>query len=178
MKGLVVWVFLLLIIAGLIPSVSALNVTARVGETWIVYQWEQNYTVDVYIDGIKQSTNSGFHDYYLTNINPDEKHQIKLYNSSNDTELLDQLTVTTLHSQTIILILIVIQFIFIIILLFLQDPVKTILLGGVNAAVCLYTSQVSLGYGALSIMPLVTLIITAIFIVYALWTIIIEKTRW
>jgi hypothetical protein len=178
MRGVAILLGSLIVFSLIIPVSSALNVTARVGETWIVYEWEENVSVDVYIDGIKQTTNTDFSDYYLTNINPDEKHQIKLYNASNTSELLDSLTVSTLHSQTIILLLIVIQFGFIIILLLLKDPVKTILLGGVAAAVCLYTSQVSLGYGALSIIPFVTLIITAIFIAYALWNIAIEKTRW
>lgn len=178
MKSIKKLILIIIFVLLLIPLSSALNITARTGETYIVYQWEPNYTVNVYIDGVRQVTNSAFHDYYLTDINPDEKHQIKLYNSSNTTELMDSLTVTTLHSQTIILILIVIQIIFIIILTMLKDPVKIILLGGVSVAICLYTSSVSLGYGALSIIPIVTLTITGIFIAYALWSIIIEKTQW
>jgi len=171
--------FLLMIISlSLIPVSSALNITARVGETWIIYQWEPNYTVNVYIDGIRQVTNSAFHDYYLTDILPDEKHQIKLYNSSNTSEVMGSLTVTTLHSQLIIIILICVLIEFFIVLLFLTDPIKIILLGGISIALSLYASSISIGYGALTILPLVTLILTGIFIVYALWTIIIEKTAW
>jgi hypothetical protein len=178
MKSVTKGFILFLLILCIIPISSALNITARIGETWIVYQWEPNYTVNVYIDGIGQVTNSAFHDYYLTDIHPDEKHQIKLYNSSNTTEVMGSLTVTTLHSQLIIIILICVLIEFFIVLLFLKDPVKIILLGVVSIALSLYISTISIGYGALTILPLVTLILTGVFMVYALWTIIIEKTAW
>lgn len=178
MKGTGYWVLLFLFILCLFPTASALNVTATVGESWIVYRWTPNYTVNVYIDGIKQGNSTTATDWYLTDINPDEKHQIKLFNSTNSTQLLGSLTVTTLHSQFIIMILICVLIVFFIILLFLKDPIKTILVGVLAAAISLYTSQISLGYGALTIIPLITLIISSIFIVYALWNIIIEKTQW
>jgi hypothetical protein len=178
MKGIEIYLLICLISLCLIPSSSALNVTATVGESWIVYRWSPNYTVNVYIDGIKQGNSTTSTDWYLTDINSDEKHQIKLFNATNSSQLLGSLTVTTLHSQFIILILICVLIIFFILLLFLNDPIKTLLVGGLSFSISLYTSQISLGYGALTIIPLVTLIISGIFSAYALWSIIIEKTRW
>ena len=169
-----------LLLLCLIPlaSASSLNLTARTGETWIIYRWDAGYTVNIYIDGIKVGTSISSTDWYLTNINPDEKHQIKLYNGSSSTQLLDSLTVTTLHSQIIIIVLICVLIVFFIIQLFLKDPIKIILVGGLSASISLYTSQIALGYGALTIIPIITLVISGIFIALALWTIIIEKTGW
>jgi hypothetical protein len=180
MKGKGFWLLLFLLILCMFPTASAFNLSAKVGETWIIYQWQPGYRVNVYIDGIKQGgTNyTTSTDWYLTNINSDEKHQIKLFNANNTTEMLGSLTVTTLHSQSIIMILICVLILFFIILLFIKDPIKTILVGVLSAAISLYTSTISIGYGALTIIPLITLVISAIFIVYALWNIIIEKTQW
>jgi hypothetical protein len=162
----------------LMPTASAINITATMGESWIIYQWEPNYTVNVYIDGVKQDTAATFHDYYLTNLNPNEKHQLRLYNASNATQILGTVTVTTLNSQTFIQVLIVLLIVFLIIELILKDPIKIILVGGLSASISLYTSSIAVGYGALAIIPLATLVITVIFVVYALWNLIIEKTRW
>lgn len=179
MECKIFWILLYLITLSLvIMPVSALNVTASVGESWIIYQWEPNHTVNIYIDGVKESTNTTFHDYYLTGINADERHQIKLYNSTNTTEVLGSLTAITLHSQNIILILICVLIAFFIVTIFLSDPIKIILVGLLSASISIYTSQISLGYGALMLIPLVTLIVSGIFVAYALWSIIIEKTRW
>lgn len=134
--------------------------------------------VNIYIDGVKVINNTPFRDWYLTDINSDEKHQIKIFNASNPTEELGSLTVITLHSQGIIITLICVLIVFFVILLFLNDPIKTILVGGLSASISLYTSQIALGYGALTIIPLVTLVLSAIFIIKALWDIIIEKTQW
>ena len=162
---------------GLTPS-GNFSVQAEVGETWIKYYWSTCYNVTVYIDGIYQNTNPSFRDYYISNLNPNEKHQIKLYNLTNSSELLGSMSATTLYPQPLIIILLVVLIIFLIILFFLSDPIKIILVGGLNIALSLYTSQLALGYGALTIVPLVILIITAILTVYALWNIIIENTRW
>jgi hypothetical protein len=178
MRGILFWFLLCLIFLCLFPTASALNVTAKVGESYIIYNWEPNHTVNVYIDGIKRSNNTTFHDYYLTNINPDERHQIKIYNASNTTQLLGSLTAITLHSQNIILILICLLIAFFIILLLVKDPIKVILIGAVSASISIYTVQISLGYGALMIIPVITGVISGIFVAYALWTIIIEKTQW
>jgi hypothetical protein len=180
MKGKEFWLILILLVLCLFPTASAFNLSAKVGETWIVYQWDAGYKVNVYIDGIKQGGNNytTSTDWYLTDINPDEKHQIKLFNATNSSQLLGSLTVTTLHSQYIIMILICVLIGFFIILLFLKDPIKTILVGTLSAAISLYTSTISIGYSSLTIIPLITLVISAIFIIYALWNIIIEKTQW
>lgn len=162
----------------LVPTVTALNISATVGESWIKYRWESGQMVNIYIDGVKQINNTPFSDWYLTDINSDEKHQIKIFNASRPTEELGSLTVITLHSQGIIITLICVLIVFFIIELFLNDPIKTILVGGFSASISLYTAQISIGYGALSLIPLVTLLISAIFIAKALWEIIIEKTRW
>jgi hypothetical protein len=167
-----------LLILAIIPTVAAVNISASVGETWITYRWESGQNVNIYVDGVKVINNTPFRDWYLTDINSDEKHQIKVFNASNPTEELGSLTVTTLHSQGIIITLICILIGFFIILLFINDPIKTILVGGLSASISLYTSQIALGYGALTIIPLVTLVLSAIFIVKALWEIIIEKTQW
>jgi hypothetical protein len=177
-KGIHKGIILCIVLICLIPLSSAFNLSARTGETWIIYQWETGHTVNIYIDGIRQVNSTTSIDWYLTDINSDEKHQIKLYNATNPSQLLGSLTVTTLHSQFIILILICILIIFFIVLLYLQDPIKVILVGGLAAAISLYTSQIAIGYGALTIIPLVCLIVSAIFIAYALWKIIIEKTQW
>lgn len=172
--------FILLLILCIIPctSAAAFNLSARTGETWIVYQWDTNLSVNVYIDGIRQSTAANFSDYYLTNLNPNEQHQIRIYNASNSTEMYGALTIKTLNSQTFIQVLICLLIVFIIILLLLKNPIKIILTGGLAAAISLYTSSIAVGYGSLAVLPLVTLIVAAVFIVLALWNIIIEKTQW
>jgi hypothetical protein len=162
-----------------IPTTGSFTVRAELGETWIKYYWTAGYNVTVFINGVNQTTNPGFHDYYLPYLNPVEKHQIKLFNSTNSSELLGQLTVTTLYPLGIIMVLICFLIVFIILLIiFANDPIKTILIGCLTLPLSLYTSQIAVGYGAITIIPLVTLVISAIFIIYALWNIIIEKTRW
>lgn len=178
MKSIEIFVLLCLLILYLFPAASALNVTAKVGESYIIYDWEPNHTVNVYIDGIKKLNNTTFHDYYLTNINPDERHQIKLYNASNTSQVLGSLTAITLHSQNIILLLICLLIAFFVILLLIRDPIKVILIGTVSASISIYTTQIALGYGALMIIPAITGIISGIFVAYAFWTLILEKTRW
>lgn len=178
MSPLSICIYILVILFVIVPAVAAVNITASVGETWITYRWESGRNVNIYIDGVKQINNTPFSDWYLTDINSDEKHQIEVYNASNPTQKLGSLTAITLHSQNIIITLECILILFFIILLFLNDPIKIILLGGLSASISLYTSQIALGYGALTILPLSTLVISAIFIIRALWDIIIEKTQW
>jgi hypothetical protein len=162
---------------GLTPE-GNFSVQAIVGETWIKYYWSTCYNVTVYIDGVEQDTNPSFRDYYLPNLNSNEKHKITLYNYTNSSELLGSVTATTLYPLPIIITLLSLLLILTIILFFISDPLKIILVSGFIITLALYTSQLAIGYGAFVIIPLVILIIAAIFTVYALWNLIIEKTRW
>jgi hypothetical protein len=163
---------------GLTPT-GNFSVRADVGETWIKYYWSTCYNVTVDIDGITQITNPVFHNYYLPGLNGNEKHQIKIYNLTNQSELLGSLSVTTLYPLGLIIILLCILIVFVIVLLaFVSDPIKILLVGGMTIPLSIYTTQVAIGYGAIMVLPFITLIVSGIISAYALWTIIIEKTRW
>lgn len=162
----------------IIPIVSAINMTASVGETWIIYRWETGYTTNIYIDSELAAANSTFREWYLTDINSNEKHQIQLYNSSEPAQKLGSLTATTLNSQNIIYLLICVLIAFVLILLLRPDPIKQLIIGALAASLSLYTYQFSIGYGGLSLIPIIIVVIAGIFIAIALWEIIIEKTKW
>jgi hypothetical protein len=163
---------------GLTPT-GNFSLSAEVGETWIKYYWSTCYNVTVEIDGEVQETNPVFHNFYQPGLNGNEKHKIRIYNLTNPTELLGSLSVTTLYPLGLIIILICLLIVFVLALLFfVSDPIKIILIGGVTIPLSVYTTQVAIGYGAITILPFVTLIVSAIFIIYALWNIITERTRW
>ncbi|MDY6865132.1 MAG: hypothetical protein SVY15_04065 [Halobacteriota archaeon] len=59
------------------------NLTYESGETWISWNWESDSSIDTIVDG-KYYNDAGLGTFTLTNLNPNERHQIILIH--NDTE--------------------------------------------------------------------------------------------
>ena len=83
-----IWSFIIVlcILICLIPNISAQeisNFTNESGETWISWTWEANDTVSIYCDG-KYVNISDLGNYSISDLNPNEKHQLilNLNNSS------------------------------------------------------------------------------------------------
>ncbi len=53
------------------------------GNTWVEWQWQYETPKDIYIDGKLVAENTTTEQWILTDINPEEKHSIKLVDGEN-----------------------------------------------------------------------------------------------
>jgi hypothetical protein len=67
---------------------------------------------------------------------------------------------------------------FILMIFLMKNPIITILIGLISIALALYAGDLASGYGGLRIVPYIFAILAGLFILIALWDLIIEKTQW
>lgn len=140
-----------------VSSAYALNITSSAGESWIAWNWDNNYTVHVYIDGVLTVENSTLGYFYLSTysssnrIQPNEQHIIELRNSTNPTEVLYIGQKFTTYPNLFSYIALTAAAIFAILGLILENPTKKILVG-VSAA----TISLSVGLLSIAAIPLLT----------------------
>jgi len=175
---IIIGVFITLFTIG--QASAYVNLTADVGETWIRWEWNalQNNTVNVYVDSVLKRTNETREFYYLQGVEPSEKHNIKLYNSSNTSELLAQSTITTLYPVLIIYLLLAIVIIIGFVMLFAKDPIKIILLGVTTVSLALYTASLCNGYGGIYYLPLIITVLVGAYLAMIMWDFIRKEAAW
>lgn len=169
----------LLLLLLLIAPVSAL-ITAEVGETWIRWEWSAtaygNETM-VIVDGIEQGTAEGRGMYYLSDLNPNEEHQLALANATTGT-LADALRVKTLVPLSTVLFFIAVQGIIALLCVLLQDPVRVILTGALGSVLGFFLFGISVGHGAIWLVVLALTGFQALFAVLALYNLLEDALRW
>ncbi len=177
MRRLAPVVMLLLLL--LIAPASAL-ITAEVGETWIRWEWPAaaygNETL-VIVDGIERGTAEGRGMYYLSDLNPNEEHQLTLVNATSG-DPVDSLRVKTLTPLSTILFFLGIMIILAILCMTMQDPARTILTGALGGVLGFYLFGLTLGHGALWLVVLALVGFQALFVVLALYNLLEDALRW
>lgn len=175
MRRLAPVIMLLLLIA----PVSAL-VTAEVGETWIRWEWGTgiygNETLIV-VDGVEQGTAEGRGMYYLSDLNPNEEHQLALVNATSG-DPADSLQVKTLAPLSTILFFLGIEVILALLCVLLQDPARAILTGALGSVIGFYLFGLTLGHGALWLVVLALTGFQALFVILALYGLLEDALRW
>ena len=170
-------IILLLLLPLLIAPASAL-ITAEVGETWIRWEWSAygNDTL-VIVDGIERGTAEGRGVYYLSDLNPNEEHQLVLVNTSTGAPA-DALRVKTLTPLSTILFFLGIMILLAILCMAMQDPARVILTGALGSAIGFYLFGLTLGHGGLWLVVLALTGFQALFVGLALYNILEDALRW
>ena len=168
----------LLLIALLVAPAAAL--TAEVGETWIRWEWSAaaygNDTL-VLVDGIERGTAEGRGVYYLSDLNPNEEHQLVLINTTSGAPA-DALRVKTLTPLSTILFFLGIMILLAILCMAMQDPARVILTGALGSVLGFYLFGISVGHGAMWLVVLGLIGFQAIFVVLALYNLLEDALRW
>jgi hypothetical protein len=177
MRRLAPVVMLLLLL--LIAPASAL-ITAEVGETYIRWEWSAtaygNETL-VIVDGIERGTAEGRGMYYLSDLNPNEEHQLTLVNATSG-DPADSLRVKTLTPLSTILFFLGIELILALLCVLLQDPARTILTGALGGVLGFYLFGLTLGHGALWLVVLALVGFQGLFVILALYTLLEDALAW
>jgi hypothetical protein len=97
------WLLLLPLLA-IAASAWGANLTSTCGETYLKYSWDEGYEVQIWHNGV-YDFNSSLNYYYLPNLKPSERHRLTLYNQSNLTELLGDVTTETAMPSTLLYVL-------------------------------------------------------------------------
>ena len=97
------WILLLPLLA-VAASAWGANLTSTSGETFIKYTWDENYNVIIYHNGVWDS-NSSLNYLYLSDLKPSERHRLTLYNASNTTQLLGDVTAETALPSNLLYVL-------------------------------------------------------------------------
>jgi hypothetical protein len=172
-------IILLLLLPLLIAPASAL-ITAEVGETWIRWEWPAaaygNDTL-VLVDGIERGTAEWRGVYYLSDLNPNEEHQLVLVNASTGTQV-DSLRVATLTPLSTILFFLGIMILLAILCMAMQDPARVILTGALGSAIGLYLFGLTLGHGPLWLVVLALTGFQTLFVILALYSLLEDALRW
>jgi hypothetical protein len=171
---------ILLLLLPLLIAPAAGQVTAEVGETWIRWEWPAaaygNDTL-VLVDGIERGTAEGRGVYYLSDLNPNEEHQLVLLNSTSGAPA-DALRVKTLTPLSTILFFLGIMILLAILCMAMQDPARVILTGALGSAIGLYLFGLTLGHGALWLVVIGLVGFQAIFVVLALYNLLEDALAW
>jgi hypothetical protein len=175
---LLLFSILISLILTTVVSAAPLRITASPSQNGIVFRWDTDIPVDVYIDGINMVNGTTENNWYVSYLHPDEAHGILLRASVNQTTI-GTLEARTLYPQWIIIFMIVVLIVMFILMIFLmKNPIITILIGLISIALALYAGDLASGYGGLRIVPYIFAILAGLFILIALWDLIIEKTQW
>ena len=120
------WLLLVLPLLAVAASAWGANLTGTSGETFIKYSWDSGYSVMIYHNGVWDS-NSTLNYLYLSNLKPSERHRLTLYNRSNATEILGDVTQETAPPSTMYYVIAGIGLIFLILcILFTPSPFATL----------------------------------------------------
>jgi hypothetical protein len=135
------WIVLLLPLL-LAPAVASINLTATTGETFIKFSWDSGYEVQVWHNGV-YDLNTSLNYLYLSDLNPTERHRLTLYNQSNLSELLDDMTVETAMPGALFYVLTGIGLVFFLLSLW-RTPSYFSILGGIFSAVVLGVTSITM----------------------------------
>ena len=163
----------------LLLAAPAAALTAEVGETYIRWEWTEQYGPEtmLYVDGVNQSTAAGRQTLLLTDLNPAEEHQLVLLNTTSATPAA-ALRVKTLASLSTVLFFIAVQAGIALLCVLLQDPARVILTGALGSVIGFFLFGLCVGHGALWLVVLALTGFQALFTVLALYTLLEEALRW
>lgn len=171
-------IILLLLLLLIAPAAG--QVTAEVGETYIRWEWPAaaygNDTL-VLVDGIEQGTAEGRGMYYLSDLNPNEEHQLVLINTTSGAPA-DALRVKTLTPLSTILFFLGIMILLAVLCMVMQDPARVILTGALGSAIGFYLFGLTLGHGALWLVVIGLVGFQAIFVILALYSLLEDALAW
>lgn len=170
---------LLLLLLLLLIAPAAAQISAEVGETWIRWEWPEVYgsgTI-ILVDGVNQSTAEGRQYYYLSDLNPNEEHQIDLINASTGAAT-DAARVKTLSPISTVLFFLAVEVLLALLCLTLQDPVRVVLVGVLGSVLGLFLFGLCLGHGALWLVVLALVGFQALFVILALYNLLAEALAW
>lgn len=157
---------------------AAAQITADVGETWIRFEWAAvpgNNTTLV-IDGVDCGPGS-LGSYHLTDLRPDEEHQIQIIDTDTGT-VVDSARVRTLASITTLLFFIAVEVVLALLCMVMQDPVRVILTGALGSTLGFFLFGLSVGHGALWLVVLGLVGFQALFVVLSLYNLLEDALRW
>jgi len=166
-----------LLLVLLLVAPAAAQVTADVGETWIRWEWPatSNDTV-ILVDGVSQgSAERGM--YYLSDLNPNEEHQLTLVNTTSGAPA-DALRVKTLTPLSTILFFLGIMILLAILCMAMQDPARVILTGALGGVLGFYLFGLTLGHGPLWLVVIGLVGFQALFVVLALYSLLEDALAW
>ena len=171
-------VILLLLLLLIAPAAG--QISAEVGETYIRWEWPAaaygNDTL-VLVDGIERGTAEGRGVYYLSDLNPNEEHQLVLINTTSGAPA-DALRVKTLTPLSTILFFLGIMILLAILCMAMQDPARVILTGALGSAIGFYLFGLTLGHGGLWLVVLALTGFQALFVGLALYSMLEDALRW
>lgn len=171
-------VILLLLLLLIAPAAG--QISAEVGETYIRWEWPAaTYGNDtlVLVDGIERGTAEGRGVYYLSDLNPNEEHQLVLVNTSTGAPA-DALRVATLTPLSTILFFLGVMMILAILCMAMQDPARVILTGALGSAIGFYLFGLAVGHGGLWLVVLALVGFQGLFVVLALYSLLEDALRW
>ena len=169
----------LLILILLLVAPAAAQITAEVGETWIRWDWSEEYGPGtmIYVDGENESTAAGRHYIYLSDLNPAEEHQLALVNASTGATL-SAARVQTLSPISTVLFFTAIELILAILCIAMQDPVRVVLVGALGGTLGFYLFGLCLGHGALWLVVLGIVGFQALFVILAMYSLLADALDW
>ena len=171
-------IILLLLLLLIAPAAG--QVTAEVGETYIRWEWPAaaygNDTL-VLVDGIEQGTAEGRGMYYLSDLNPNEEHQLVLANATSGAPA-DALRVKTLFPLGTILFFLGVMILLAVLCMAMQDPARVILTGALGSAIGFYLFGLTLGHGPLWLVVIGLVGFQAIFVILALYSLLEDALAW
>jgi len=170
---------LLILVLLLLVVPAAAQITAEVGETWIRWEWSATYGNDtvIVVDGIDRGSAEGRGVYYLSDLNPNEEHQIALANAtSGATEAAAR--VRTLSPIGTILFFFAIEIVLAILCLSMRDPVRVVLVGALGSVLGFFLFGLVLGHGALWLVVLAIVGFQALFVILALYNLLADALAW
>lgn len=181
---------LMCICISVVGAASNYTLSAETGETYIQWKWRAVNTsnpvppLDIYLTDNQSPvvTNYTGTTFLITKLNPGERHNIAIWNSSarlNGTpELLAKGTTTTLKAAYVSYFLLGICVILMVFGFFLKEVVRLILMSLLNIIICLFGFSVSIGRGAIPYLFIGVAIITGIILLISGVPKIREEIDW
>lgn len=159
-----------------VVSNHTLHLSAEVGENYVQWSWRSVNSsdgvplLDIYLDDNKTPiiTNYTAKTYLQTKINPDERHNIALYNTTSRMEgnitQLAKGTITTLKPAYVVYILLVVVIALLVLCFMFGEPMRLIMMTVLNILLCIFGVMISVGRGAIPYLFIGIGIITGIIL--------------
>lgn len=171
-----------------VASTSSFNdVVGNVGETWIKLEWDSSVITNIYVDGKIQTdelslntaaTNVTIGYFYLTDLNPNSQHTIRLVNASDSSDY-KNINMKTLAPSSMVNILFVVCVLLSIVMLFIApDFFKTVLVAIMNIVLSLFSMSLSYNFYGMYFMFWGFVIWSAVILGYTVYTTFKEDINW
>lgn len=170
---------LALLLLLLLVAPAAAQITAEVGETWIRWDFPATHGNDtlIVVDGVERGAAEGRGMYYLTDLNPNEEHQIVLANATTGA-VLDAARIRTLSPISTVLFFLAVEVLLALLCLMIQDPVRVVLTGALGGTIGFFLFGLALGHGALWLVVLALVGFQALFVILALYNLLSDALDW